>query len=262
MTWCYDTQNPSERLRTRTGSRTCVTHGNTRDTTEQGLPTPFHSTHFHSTCEIISRPQSGYIKERGKMNSFVKSPAQCIMSLIFPLLLLMASAAEGKTDYEVGTGIGLVSGSPSGTNFAESFQFDWYVNKEGETRAGRIATSIGPYLQFVPPGSYTQIAGAMVSRLHWHFLDRITDSKFRDNFLLVPFLGLGGVHAELKDTGGGTSRDMSYYSTLGLSLDFDFYKRYGLSATFVHNFHDLNPGNGLGHDRGSEGFFFSVRFRL
>jgi hypothetical protein len=197
--------------------------------------------------------------KKGRMNVVTISRLLCSIASIMSLLFL-ANNAEARNDYDLGTGIGFVSGSPNGTNFAESFQLDWYVNKEGETKAGRISTSIGPYVQFVPPGSYTQIAGALVSRLHWNFLDKITDLKLKDNVLLVPFLGLGGVHAELKNDGG--SKDMSYYSALGMSLDFNFYKRYGISATFVHNFQDLNLGSGMGHDRGSEGFFFSVRFRL
>ncbi len=179
------------------------------------------------------------------------------------LLLGVVSTAQARSDYDLGTGIGFVSGSPDGTNFAQSFQMDWRVVSERHSTLGRFWTSIGPYIQFVPPGPYMHVAGAVVTRLHWHFLDKPCGGcKLANALALSPFVGMGGIHAQLRNQADSIVQDFSYYAPVGVSLDYDLLRRFGISVNFVHNFHDLKVGNGGGHDRGSEAFFFTVRFNL
>ena len=204
-------------------------------------------------------------------------PHELLVLLVALVLLLLgiATSAQAYRDYEIGTGIGFVSGSPDGTNFAQSFQLDWRVARERTSKLGRLSTSIGPYVQFVPPGSYMQIAGAIVGRLRWHFLDRVRVrahcdacqviniiNTLKNDLVLSPFAGMGGIHAQLSNEAGNTAQDFSYYTVVGISLDYDLMRRVGASLSFAHNFHDLNMGNGAGQDRGSDAFFFSVRIKL
>ncbi|MDI3465114.1 MAG: hypothetical protein OJF50_003935 [Nitrospira sp.] len=199
------------------------------------------------------------------MNSYRPMCELRVIIITIFLLLSLVATAQARSDYDVGTGIGFVSGSPDGTNFAQSFQMDWRIVNGRNSILGRFWTSVGPYVQFVPPGPYMHVAGAIVARLHWHFLDHFIedcdDCKLHHALTLSPFIGMGGMHAQLNQAGGIT-QDFSYYSPVGLSLDYDFLRRFGVSVNFVHNFHDLNVGNGGGHDRGSEAFFFTIRFNL
>ncbi|MDC8450866.1 MAG: hypothetical protein LV473_21280 [Nitrospira sp.] len=119
-----------------------------------------------------------------------------IISAAF-LLLVLVGAVHARSDYELETGVGFVSGSPDGTHFAQSFQMDWRIIRERNSRFGRFSTSIGPYVQFVPPGPYMHIGGAVVARIHWHFLDYFLascdDCKLSKKALLLsPFVGMGG----------------------------------------------------------------------
>ncbi len=165
--------------------------------------------------------------------------------------------AEARNDMEGGVGLGAVTGTPGSNKFAEIFYLDWSLSREQRTELGRVWTSVGPMVQLVAPGSYTQVAGAIVTKFHWF-------PKFgKENqniFGIVPLLGLGGVHTQLKSENASTLRDMSYYATTGLSLDFNLIKNFGASLTYMHNFHHITLGNGHGPDSGSDGFFFSVRF--
>jgi hypothetical protein len=91
----------------------------------------------------------------------------------------------------------------------------------------------------VAPGDYTQVAGAVVSRLHirQEGADCAGLKAYRC-WTYVPFIGLGGIHASLKNSNGSTVQDMSYYAVLGGSLEVNFLEQFGTSFTYVHNFHN------------------------
>ena len=161
---------------------------------------------------------------------------------------------KGLEQWEYGSGMGFISGSPDGTKFGMVFTADYYPKNTD--------FSIGPMIQLIPPGDFTLIAGAVVGRYHFD-LHRLFPSLAERRLQLVPFMGLGGLHSEVKRQIGGVTtitNDMSYYGTAGLSLDWNFDKRFGLSATYMNNLHDIRTGDG--RDRDSSSFFLSLRFRL
>jgi hypothetical protein len=167
--------------------------------------------------------------------------------------------AEARSTIDYGQDIGVVSGSPDGTNFAMQFTMDWHSNK---------GFSIGPMIQFVPPGDFMMIAGALATRYRIdlrNLLDLEPDSiKRKLTPSIVPFLGMGGMHTFLR-RGSGADRfeghDSSYYVPLGVGVEWELHKSFSLSATFSHNFHDISYGDQYGHDRGSEAAFFGLRYR-
>jgi hypothetical protein len=184
-----------------------------------------------------------------------------ILTVVMWIVIWMnvALLAEAKSEIEGGMGLGAVTGTPGSNKFAEIFYFDWAIAREQGTSLGRVWASVGPMVQLVAPGSYTQVAGAVVTKFHWFPGSKENGQKI---FGIVPFLGLGGTHAQLKADNAPTLRDMSYYGTLGVSLDINPIDRFGISATYMHNFYDITFGNGQAPDRGSDGFFLSVRIRL
>ncbi len=188
----------------------------------------------------------------------------CMYSMLaLGLVAWTAAQTEARSSIDYGQDIGVVSGSPDGTNFAMQFTMDWHVSK---------GFSIGPMIQFVPPGDFMMIGGALATRYRYD-LKQYT-SNFESEWLrtisplmptsVVPFLGMGGMHTFIR-RGNGADRfeghDSSYYVPLGVGVEWELHKSFSLSATFVHNFHDISYGNQFGHDRGSEAAFFGLRYR-
>lgn len=183
----------------------------------------------------------------------------CLMMAI-GIFTWTADRAQARSSIEYGQDIGFVSGSPDGTNFAMQFSMDWHSNK---------GFSIGPMVQFVPPGDFMMIAGALATKYRYD-LKQYTgtiETPIIRNIIpssVVPFLGMGGMHTFLR-RGSGPDRfeghDSSYYVPLGVGVEWELHKSFSLSATFVHNFHDISYGDQFGHDRGSEAAFFGLRYR-
>jgi hypothetical protein len=146
---------------------------------------------------------------------------------------------------EFGTGLGFITGSPGETQLAESFTADAFINDN---------VSVGALIQLVPPGNFTQVAGALVGKYHWTLPKRWNLDFIR----VVPLFGLGGVHAELNGNGFKNST-MSYYAVQGVSVDANLNQHFGLSLTFMNNLYDLDLGQG--RDRNSQALFFGIRFR-
>jgi hypothetical protein len=98
---------------------------------------------------------------------------------------------QPKPKWDFGAGPGFVSGSPNGTKIAELFTADYYLKNS--------QASIGPMIQLVPPGDFTQVAGALVGRYHQAIFhhDQVIVK-------LVPFIGLGGLYSEVKRPIGRT----------------------------------------------------------
>jgi hypothetical protein len=146
-------------------------------------------------------------------------------------------------NWDFGSGIGFNSKGPGGTVFAEVFTADWRFTDK---------ISIGPMIQLVPPGDYTMVAGALVGRYKMDIgIPRLS---------VMPLLGLGGLHSEVKNTGvsnQASNKDTSYYATLGISLDWGLSDHFGLTASYLYNFHDIRTIDS--RDRGSQSLFFGVR---
>jgi len=154
-------------------------------------------------------------------------------------------AMEGNAGrWGFGTDVGFVAGTYDDTVFALGAQLDYYLDP---------AFSVGPMMQFAPGGDLMQIAFAGVARYHLRI----------GAFTLVPFAGIGLVHASLERASGPgrvDSNDTSYYIPLGASLEYQLAKRLALATTLTVNLYNLNLNAPAGQDQTSVALMFGFRF--
>ncbi len=143
-----------------------------------------------------------------------------------------------------GTDLGFISGTSDGTVFALGFNLDYYLAR---------AFSVGPMLLLAPAGDLTEVAVAGVARFHVPV----------GSLNLVPFTGLGFVHADL-DRGSGADRvdesDTSHYIPLGVAVEFPVSRNLALASTLIINLHDLDLDPPAIEDDTSVAFLFGIRF--
>lgn len=164
-----------------------------------------------------------------------------IFTSLGPSILM---AQEPQNRWGFGTDLGLTSGTVNGTVFTLGFNADYYVDR---------AFSVGPMLLLSPLGDLTQIAAAGVARYH-----------LRTGALnLVPFAGLGLVHADL-DRGSGPGRidrnDTSWYVPIGISAEYPVNPKLAFASTLIVNLHDINLQPSLEKDHTSVSLLFGIRF--
>lgn len=152
--------------------------------------------------------------------------------------------AQAQESWGFGSDIGFWAGTVDDTVFALSLQADYYVDP---------AFSFGPMMLLAPTGDLTEIAFAGVAR--YHFRTR--------SFNIVPFAGIGFVHADL-DRGSGPGRvdsnDTSHFIPLGISLEYQLARRLALASTLMVNLHGLTLNPPVGNDRTSVALMFGMRF--
>lgn len=156
----------------------------------------------------------------------------------------VAPSEAQENRWGVGTDLGFISGSVDGTVFALNFNLDYYLDR---------AFSFGPMLQLVPGGDLTQVAVAGVVR--YHFRTAAVN--------IVPFAGIGFVHASLERGSGPGSldtNDTSHYIPLGVTFEYQIAKKLALASTVMLNLHDLNLDPPIGRDRTSVAVLFGFRF--
>lgn len=168
------------------------------------------------------------------------------------LLLALACLAGGRepalaqdSGWGFGTDVGFISGTTNSTVFALNFQADYYFAKE---------FSIGPMFQWVPVGDLKQYAFAGAFRYHYQVADR---------FNIVPFAGIGFIHANLDTIRNGVSidrNDTSYYLPIGVSFEYQATPRLAFSNTIMVNLHDINMSPDLSRDTTSVSVLFGMRF--
>lgn len=144
-----------------------------------------------------------------------------------------------------GTDLGFITGTTNSTVFALNFQADYYVARE---------FSIGPMFQWVPVGDLKQYAFAGAARYHYHVNDR---------FNIVPFAGIGFMHADLDTIRGGVRidrNDTSYYIPIGVSFEYQATPRLAFSNTIMFNLHDINMSPSLQPDTTSVSVLLGMRF--
>jgi len=152
--------------------------------------------------------------------------------------------AEGNWGF--GSDLGLTTGTVNGTVFTLGFNLDYYVDRN---------FSFGPMMLISPTGDLFQVAFAGVGKYHVHL---------KNGFNLVPFTGIGLIHADL-DRGAGPSRidrnDTSWYIPLGLSLEYQVVRNIALSSTLLVNLHDINLSPSLTeNDHSSISLLFGIRW--
>ncbi|MBI4401187.1 MAG: outer membrane beta-barrel protein [Nitrospirae bacterium] len=154
----------------------------------------------------------------------------------------LAQAQDNKWGF--GTDVGFQSGTVDGTVFSLGFNLDYYLDP---------AFSFGPMLLLAPTGDLTQIAIAGVARYHYRMR----------SVNIVPFAGLGLVHADL-DRRSGPSRidrnDTSHFIPLGVTLEYQLAPKLALATTFMFNLHNLNLSPEVQRDTNSVALMFGMRF--
>ena len=145
-----------------------------------------------------------------------------------------------------GSDLGLTTGTVNGTVFALGFNIDYYADRN---------FSFGPMMQISPTGNLFQIAFAGVGKYHL---------RLNNGFNLVPFTGIGLIHADL-DRGTGPSQvnrnDTSWYIPIGLSLEYQVIHNIALASTLMVNLHDINLQPSLPEkDRTSISLMFGFRW--
>jgi hypothetical protein len=154
------------------------------------------------------------------------------------------ASAEGNWGF--GSDLGLTAGTVNDTVFTLGFNLDYYVDRN---------FSFGPMMLISPTGDLFQIAVAGVGKYHVHLKNGIN---------LVPFTGIGLIHASL-DQGAGPSRidrnDTSWYIPLGLSLEYQVVRNIALSSTLLVNLYDINLSPSLPEmDHNSVSLLFGIRW--
>jgi hypothetical protein len=173
-----------------------------------------------------------------------------LTGLAVTMALICADVAAGYAmdgdagRWGFGTDVGFIAGTYDDTVFALGVQLDYYLDP---------AFSVGPMMQFAPGGDLMQIAFAGVARYHFRI----------GAFNLVPFAGIGLVHADLERASGPgrvDSNDTSYYIPLGASLEYQLAKKLALATTLTVNLYDLNLNAPAGQDQTSVALMFGFRF--
>ena len=145
-----------------------------------------------------------------------------------------------------GSGLGLTSGTVNGTVFTLAFSGDYYLDRN---------FSVGPMMQISPMGDLFQISFAGVGRYYF---------RLNNGINLVPFTGIGLIHADLdRGTGPGSidRNDTSWYIPIGVSLEYQAAHNLALSSTLIVNLHDIDLSPSLSeNDHTSVALLFGFRF--
>ncbi|HJS66208.1 MAG TPA: hypothetical protein VJ760_02625 [Nitrospiraceae bacterium] len=155
-----------------------------------------------------------------------------------------AHADENRWGF--GSGLGFTTGTVNGTVFNLAFSGDYYLDRN---------FSVGPLMQISPMGDLFQISFAGVGRYYF---------RLNNSINLVPFTGMGLIHADL-DRGAGPGRidrnDTSWYIPIGVSVEYQATHNLALTSTLIVNLHDINLSPSLPeNDTSSVALLFGFRF--
>jgi len=180
------------------------------------------------------------------MTRWKRQTGLCALILAVALVTGGGEVARAeKGDWGFGTDLGFVTGTTNNAVFALNFQADYYVARE---------FSIGPMFQWVPTGDLKQYAFAGAARYHY---------QVNDKFNIVPFVGIGFIHADLDTVRNGTRidrNDTSHYIPLGVTFEYQVNPKLAFSNTVMLNLHDINMSPSLARDTTSVAVLFGMRF--
>ncbi|TKB65294.1 MAG: porin family protein [Nitrospira sp.] len=169
------------------------------------------------------------------------------------LAILVTSATVGtplaradEQRWGFGSGLGFTAGTVNDTAFTLAFSGDYYLDRN---------FSVGPLMQISPMGDLFQVSFAGVGRYYF---------RFNHGINLVPFTGIGLIHADL-DRGAGPGRidrnDTSWYIPIGASLEYQASHNLALTSTLIVNLHDINLSPSLPeNDTTSVALLFGFRY--
>ncbi|MCS6317275.1 MAG: outer membrane beta-barrel protein [Nitrospira sp.] len=157
-----------------------------------------------------------------------------------------ANAAEvQQARWGFATDLGLWTGTTNNTTFALGFGLDYYMDQN---------FSFGGMALFTPVGDLTQIGIAGVAKYHL---------RWNGGFNLVPFAGLGFLHADLNRASGPTKvdrNDTSHFIPLGLSLEYQMGPKIAFSTTLMVNLHHITLSPPVPNDNTSVALLFGIRW--
>ena len=155
------------------------------------------------------------------------------------------SAESQGAHWGFATDLGLWSGTTNDTTFALGFGLDYYMDPN---------FSFGGMALFTPVGDLTQIGIAGVAKYHL---------RLNGGFNLVPFAGLGLLHADL-NRGSGPAKvdrnDTSHFIPLGMSLEYQVGPNIAFSTTLMVNLHRINLSPPVPDDNSSVAVLFGIRW--
>jgi len=177
---------------------------------------------------------------------FVRTALVSCTLLLFMSIWDVSSVSADENRWGFGSDLGLTTGTVNDTVFTLGFNLDYYPDPN---------FSIGPMMQISPMGDLFQISFAGVGRYHIRFSNRIN---------LVPYAGIGLIHADLdRGTGPGSidRNDTSWLIPIGLSLEYQAVHNIALSSTLQVNLHDINLSPSLSeNDHTSIALLFGIRW--
>ena len=178
--------------------------------------------------------------------------SRCTCAVVLLAILAAGTgvgASHARADehrWGFGSDLGFTSGTVNGTVFTLAFSGDYYIDRN---------FSIGPMMQISPMGDLFQISFAGVGRYHF---------RLNNGINVVPFMGIGFIHADLeRGTGPGSidQSDTSWYIPIGVSLEYQAAHNLTLSSTLIVNLYDIDLSPSLSeNDDTSVALLFGFRF--
>lgn len=194
--------------------------------------------------ESRAREKEDATMTRDKISAGVRAALAAAALAVTAGLATAGPALAQESRFGFGTDLGVWTGTVADDRFALGFNLDYYLGR---------AFSVGPMVLLAPTGDLTEIAFAPVARFHI----RLT------NLNIVPFAGVGFVHADL-ERGQGPGRvdtnDTSYYIPLGLTAEVPVSEHIALAGTLLVNLHNLELDPPVGDDDTSVALMFGLRF--
>ena len=155
------------------------------------------------------------------------------------------SAEPQSGHWGFATDLGLWSGTTNDTTFALGFGLDYYMDPN---------FSFGGLALFTPVGDLTQVGVAGVAKYHL---------RLNGGFNVVPFAGLGILHADLNRGSGPTKidrNDTSHFIPLGMSLEYQIGPKIAFSTTLMVNLHHITLSPPVPNDNTSVALLFGIRW--
>ena len=173
--------------------------------------------------------------------------AASLMTILVVGPVVLAPRADADDNrWGFGSGLGFTSGTVNGTVLNVAFSGDYSLDRN---------FSVGPLMQLTPTGDLFQISFAGVGRYYF---------RFNNGINLVPFTGIGLIHADLdQGTGPGSidRNDTSWYVPIGASLEYQATHNVALTSTLIVNLYDINMSPSIPeNDTTSVAALFGFRF--
>ena len=189
---------------------------------------------------------AGMIRQLATTFSRWTCAASLLAILVAGAVVYAPRAQADEHRWGFGSGLGFTSGTVNGTVFNLAFSGDYFLDRN---------FSVGPLMQISPTGDLFQISFAGVGRYYF---------RLNNGINLVPFTGIGLIHADLdRGTGPGSidRNDTSWYIPIGLSLEYQATHNLALTSTLIVNLHDINLSPSLSeNDTTSVAMLFGFRF--